>query len=457
MGQKQYIVTIEICSSKIVGIVAEKTPNATVCVNHIETANLTTGCVRHGIVKNVEDVKHNVTEVIKRLESHISPNKISGVYVGISGRSLHSVPVSVTCELDPNQVISEDVITDIDRRCRAMSVEGDILEVLPCVYLVDDNETRMPIGSYGNKIVANMNLIVAKSEIQTNLRRVFDNVKVLGYIVTPTAVADKILDNEERQLGCMLVDFGAETTTVSIYKNEVLQYLATLPLGSRLITRDITSLNLTETKAEELKRTVGNAMGVDAKDDSVIDGAIKSTDVSNYVQARVGEINYNIAEQVKYAGMDALKDLARGVKVIGGGSLLNGFIASLNGAMNGVNADFGHHCPYVDILAHDAHKSDYIQSVALAARAAELISPTENCTYIPEVEVVEPPYQDAPDVLEPIDAPDDFVETRTQKPQQQPKRKGDDGISNRWRKFKDLCEKKVGKIFEDDEEDNYNK
>ncbi len=49
----------------------------------------------------------------------------------------------------------------------------------------------------------------------------------------PIALAELVLLNEEKKLGCMLVDVGAETTTVAIYKGGVLMHLAVLPMGSR--------------------------------------------------------------------------------------------------------------------------------------------------------------------------------------------------------------------------------
>lgn len=396
MESKQYIVTIEICSSKIVGIVGEKSHNGTVSVDFIESVDISSDCVRRGIVQNVDGTKHHVAYILKRLESRISPSKISGVYVGVSGRSLHNIPVEITTELDPNQSISEDVINNIIHKCQGMTVEGEILAVEPRIYVLDGNqETRNPIGSYSSQITAKMNLIVAKTSLKLNLQRVFDSVKVLGYIITPLAVADKILSNDERQLGCMLVDFGAETTTVSIYKNDALQYLATLPMGSQLITRDITNMNITETKAEDLKRTIGNAMGLDVKVAPVIDG-VRASDVSNYVEARIGEIRANIAEQLTYAKMDNDDISAGGVILIGGGSRLNGISSFLEEILK-VKVMKGHHCPYVNIVTHDAENFEFIQSVALVATAAEMIKYNENCVFTPKPVVVEPPTDEAAD------------------------------------------------------------
>ena len=391
-SNKQYIVTIEICSSKIVGVVGEKSPGGSVSVVAIEADSVSPDCVRRGFVQNVEEAKQHVQSVIKRLESHISPSKIRSVYVGVAGRSLHNMPVEIDVELDPNQLISEDIINNIVRKCRSMNIEGEILDVVPCIYELDGSqETRTPIGSYSSRIKAKMNHILAKTTLKRNLNRVFDSIiKVQGYMITPLVVADRILNNDERQLGCMLVDFGAETTTVSIYKNDALRYIATLPMGSRLITLDITNMNIIESKAEDLKRTV-NSLELEVKNEPIIDG-VKVTDVSNYVVARVGEICANIAEQINYAGL-SVEGLAAGVTLIGGGSRLNGFSSYLEKTLK-LKVVNGHHCPYVNILTPDAGNFEYIQSVALVATAAEMINHNDNCVYTPKEKPVEPPVTD---------------------------------------------------------------
>lgn len=398
MESKQYIVTIEICSSKIVGALGEKSPNGSVSLIALESDRISTDCVRRGFVQNVEEAKSHMLDIIKRLESHITPSRITGVYVGVAGRSLHNMPVEITLDLDPNQLISEEVINNIVARCRAMNVDGEILDVVPCCYEIDGNpDVRNPIGSYSGRIRAKMNLIVAKNTLKINLQRVFDTVKVKGYIITPLAVADKILTNDERQLGCMLVDFGAETTTVSIFKNDALRYMATLPMGSRLITLDITNMNIIESKAEDLKLTVGNAMELEMKNEPVIDG-VRVTDVSNYVVARVGEIGANIAEQISYAGMH-IDDLAAGVTLIGGGSQLNGFSSFIEKTMK-LKVTKGQQCPYVNIIMSVAENFIYIQSVALLATAADIIDLTDNCVYTPKEKPVEPPVEVKPPVEE---------------------------------------------------------
>ena len=391
MENKQYIVSVEIGSSKIVGTLGEKDKQGAISVIAIACEKLTTDCVRRGLVQNVEEAKAHVSRILEQLEAQIAPTKIAGVYVGIAGRSLHNVPIEVSQNLDTNQPVSERTVNALSQRAADSSVEGEVLAVTPVIYVLDGKqETRNPIGSYSSSITARLNLIVAKTALKTNLHRVFDSItKVKGFIITPLAVGDKTLNSDERQLGCMLVDFGAETTTVSIYKNEALQYLATLPMGSRHITLDIASMSIVEAKAEDLKHSVGNAMELDIKDNQVIDG-VRVNDVSSFVMARVGEIGANISQQLNYAGMSTDDITAGGVVLVGAGSRLNGFESFIAKTLK-VKVSKGQHCGFVNLLDHNAENFEFIQSVALFATAAETIAAGDSCGLTPEVERVDPP------------------------------------------------------------------
>lgn len=122
----------------------------------------------------------------------------------------------------------------------------------------------------------------------------------------------------------MLVDMGGETTTVTIYKNGHLMYFATLPLGGRNITRDLTSLNILEERAEEIKITSGNAIPRETVSTLNYNG-IRDADVSNIIVARSEEIVVNVLKQIQYAELKD-SDLPGGIIVIGGSSKLNGMI-----------------------------------------------------------------------------------------------------------------------------------
>ena len=66
-----------------------------------------------------------------------------------------------------------------------------------------------------------MSVVSCMPQIKRMLRRVIGErlgLDINGYITRPLAEAEMVLTGDERRLGCMFVDFGAETTTVAIYK-----------------------------------------------------------------------------------------------------------------------------------------------------------------------------------------------------------------------------------------------
>ena len=67
---------------------------------------------------------------------------------------------------------------------------------------------------------------------------------IAGYICTANAAAVAVLSEEERRQGCALLDCGAETTTLSLYKDGYFASMITIPLGGNNITRDICSLHV---------------------------------------------------------------------------------------------------------------------------------------------------------------------------------------------------------------------
>ncbi len=418
MESKQYVVALEISSSKIVGVLGEPNANGGVEILDIE-AERSLNCVRWGCIQNVEETKMRVNRVISRLEERISPKKITGVYVGIGGRSVHNHEMNVSTIYDEERMITESVIEALrDRYYSEAEVQGDILEVVPCQYFVDNNEIANPIGAYGTSIKVRFNGVVAKSTLKLNINRALDSqYAIKGYIVTPLAMAEHVLSNEERQLGCMLVDFGAETVTVSIFRKGVLQYLATLPMGSQLITRDLTNLNVLEDAAEEIKKTSGNAIASDSGRGILVDG-VKSTDVQNYVVARSEEIVANINEQISYSGLSR-DQIGGGIVLVGGGSQLNGFNRLVEDKTK-LKVRFGS-IP-ANVMLHDraARGIEYLEVISILAQATSMMKIGDSCVQEP-VKVEEPIVEEK--VVEEKNETEEYAETDVEKPLTMPQRK----------------------------------
>ena len=332
MGERnngRYIVAFEIGSSKIRGAVGVVDNSGVVDVIAVEEEKLTDR-VRYGCIQNV-DVANAIDTVVERLQAYpaVEPRTITGVYVGLGGRSLTSTMVDVSMQLPVETEITEPIITELKKRAAATTdPDRDTVDVVPVRFTVDNKTQANPVGTFGQSVGARMAVLTCAPQIKRMLRRVIEErlgMKIQDYIVRPLAEAALVLTEDERRLGCMFVDFGAETTTVSVYRGGAPVYVATLPIGSRNITLDLIALNYIEERAEEIKKVSGNALAVDAarRGKGYAEG-IDYTDINNYVHARADEIVANIIAQIEYAGVTAA-DLPGGIVIVGGGARLRGF------------------------------------------------------------------------------------------------------------------------------------
>ncbi len=326
-----YIVAIEIGSSKIKGAVAQIDPSGTLTVKGIEEENQHPNFVRYGCVQNVKEVANELNRVIVKLNNRISPEKISAVYLGVGGRSLKTTPATLNLSLADDTEVTHEIVEQLLSRARVAGTDMKLLDVEPEEFQVDGKSQGVdPVGVLGHEIAAKVNIVSCRNQLMRNLQLAVNeklNISINGYVVRPMALADLVLTVDEKRLGVMLVDCGAETTTVAIYKNGVLNYLATLPIGSRHITRDLTALlPYTEERAEELKRAVGTANAMEAHRATMDE--VDTTQINNIVSARAAEIITNINAQLEYAGLVAT-GLPAGIVLVGGGAMLQGFAEEL--------------------------------------------------------------------------------------------------------------------------------
>lgn len=371
MAEDKYVAAIEISSSKVLAVVGKyNRESGELDVVAVEQEKGLES-VKYGLIRNVEEVWMRIARLVQRLESKpaVSPRKITGVFVGLSGVSLRSIPVPVSINLSEDSEITEEIIDRLLQQAQRSAIDStlEVVDAVPRVYKVGQQESLSPKGMVGNKIDAEFDLIVCRKEMKRNIMRIFEDklksqLRMRGLVVTALATGQLVLTDEEKRLGCMLVDMGAETTTVTIYKNGHLVYFATLPMGGRNITRDITSLKLLEEKAEEIKIASGNALPRTTTT-TLNFGGVKDSDISNLIVARAEEIIVNVLKQIKYAELED-SDLPAGIICIGGGSKLNGLMDLLSDK-SGLSVRRGSIPKYVHIHDLKVNSSELIEVVSV--------------------------------------------------------------------------------------------
>ena len=376
MEKNQYIVALEIGSSKIVGAIAEKSPAGFLTVKYLQEEKHLNS-VRYGIVQNVENIKSSINRIIRNLEGMID-GRVTQVYLGVSGRSLHSIISEVNRSVGSTEPITKELIDRIIKDATSTPIRNhDTVDIVPRAYYVDKVETINPVGQFGSSIKIKVNLIVSKPALKLNLNRVMTfGIPVKDYIVTPLAVGEQILTDSDRELGCMLVDMGAETTTVTIYKNKALIYLSTIPLGGRNLTRDVmTGLGVLEETAENVKKNINNPLDPGNVSNVTIE-RVNSREAANYISARTGEIIANINQQLADAGVSD-KDI-KSIVLIGGCAHMGGLRQKMEDTIK-IKVRMGQNPPTLNILNSEINRMEYIEVFSLLATAADRIADGETC------------------------------------------------------------------------------
>lgn len=412
---QKYIAAIEIGSSMIKGAVGVYDSSSdTVLVLASEQVPVS-GCVRYGWVNNVEEVRTHLEDVVRALEKApgVKPHKIDSVYVALDGRSLNSSSREVSLRLNDEQKITSDTLAQLRRDARdSFFTDKEIIEVSPRQFSTDTGLIANPIGAYSRSISAIYNIVTCRPQLKRNILRVFDEIEprisIAGFIVLPLAEAQLVMSKDECRLGCMVVDFGAETTSVAVYKDGNLRYLATLPLGSKNITNDLTTLGVTEEKAEDYKKAHGNAMPEYSFSSSAVEGDSLSPDIAgNIISARAGEIAANIIAQISYAGLRN-SDLLSGIILTGGGSRLRNF-GRLIQEESGLKVRQGIPSQAVNMADGSTRQSSEIDILATLLAAARTADVKECLTMPAPVRPETPVKEEAPAPRNTYTAPHTYV------------------------------------------------
>ena len=340
----RYIAAIEIGSSKIKGLIASVGELGDITLLAAEETKVS-NCVRYGRISNVQEVTLHVNQIIRKLENSpaVIPGKVSAVYLALGGRSFATMAVQASTKLPSAIEITADTVERLKREASfgLVVTDKETLALLPKTFYVDNTQVKNVVGTIGSQIKAEFSALVCAPDNKRNLERIkietSEQQPKREYVYRPIAQADLVLSPDEKQIGCALIDFGAETTTVSVYKDDVLQAIVTLPMGSRNITRDLMAgLSMTEENAEMAKSTVGSALTEGNETDNA------KIEINNYIQARAGEIIANIVHQIEAVGFKA-QDLPGGLVFIGGGlgAACRYFSTTHIGALFGTYFPFG--------------------------------------------------------------------------------------------------------------------
>ncbi len=325
MAATDFIVAIELGSTEIAGIAGKKKADGSINLLAYSSEK-SDDCIKKGVIYNLDKTTQKLTSVIKDLETKLQAG-IRKVYIGVGGLSLRSIKNTEARQLGDDVRISQAIIDSMmEANLDTPLMDYEILAVETQEYKVGNNLLTEPVGTTASNIEGNYLNIIARPSVKQNIKQCLAHTgyEIAGFTISPMATAETVLTTNEKRSGCALIDFGADTTTVAIYKNNLLRHVCVIPLGGNNITKDICSKQIEEDDAELIKLRYASAYtehkeGEEIQDtEFTLDGkcSIMSRTLEDIVEARINEIISNVFNQIKLSNYS--EGLMAGVVVTGG-------------------------------------------------------------------------------------------------------------------------------------------
>ncbi len=293
--------------------------------------------VRGGLVRDIDVTTRSIQSAMRDAE-RMAGVPVPPVYCGIAGEHVQLRNSQGLVSVTGDEISRSDVdrVNDVATAV-SMGQDRELLHSIPQVYRVDEQDgIRDPVRMTGMRLEVEMYLVSVVSAAAQNVRKSLERAGLmLGRLVLePLAASVAVLTEEERELGCVLVDLGGSTTGVSVLRKGRIRHLASIGYAGESITADIVhGLTVTQTDAERLKQKWGAAYAPLVGSEESIE--LPSTPgqgqrraqrelLAHIIHQRTDEIFRLVVDEVEAAGYTG--QLPSGVILTGGCAHLPGMV-----------------------------------------------------------------------------------------------------------------------------------
>lgn len=269
MAKEPIYAAIDIGTSKVMSVVARLGPEGELKPLGMGTAP-SLG-VQQGIVDDLNEVKEGVLDSLDECLRYMGRNPVDGFYTVVNGDHLSG---SISSEVMGNggedlTVTEQHLRSLINRTSGAEQGASDskseqILHIIPMRYRMDGVEgVRNPTGLNANELHLEAHVVRGMSVPLANTMQTLESCKlrVRGMVSHPLASGEGVLTADEREMGVAVVDIGAGTIKIAVYRDGTPFYSSVVAMGSNQLTRDLAiSQRVPFQMAEELKLEHGHAL-----------------------------------------------------------------------------------------------------------------------------------------------------------------------------------------------------
>jgi len=340
MDNKQIITGIDIGTTKIAVLIAECSEEDDQ-IRILGVGESPSKGLKKGVVVNMNQTVDSLLTALSEAEKQ-ADIQVNQAFVGITGDHIRGINYSgvITISKGRNrhpvgqEITQEDICRVLDHaQSINLSPDRRILHVLSQDFMVDDRSgIKNPLGLSGHRLEAKVHLVTSAINVEKDLHSCIEKVgvNVLDFVLEPLASAHSVLDENERQLGVILIDIGGGTTDVIVYNETGVLHAGAIPLGGHNITYDIAyGVQTTLEQAEQLKCQYGSAKSAmaDPEENITITGTsgrdsktISKKSLAEIIEPRMDEILRLVNNEIRKSTYQG--EYTFGIVLTGGGSHL---------------------------------------------------------------------------------------------------------------------------------------
>lgn len=346
--QDNIIVGLDIGTTKICAVVGEVTPNE---INVIGIGTHPSVGLRKGVVVNIEATVDSIKKAVEEAEI-MAGCEISSVYAGIAGGHITGFNSRGIIAIKGDEITQHDIDRVIDAaRAVAIPMDREVIHVLPQEFIVDDQAgIQNPLGMSGVRLEAKIHIVTGAVTSAHNIVKCANRagLDVCDIVLESLASGEAVLTDEEKELGCALLDMGGGTTDLAIFSNNTIKHTFVLALGGDNLDKDIAvGLRAPMAEAERIKTKYGCCIAQNISSEETIEvpgmGGRESTKMQRQLlgeilEPRMEEIFTLVKREIFRAGMENMT--ASGIVLTGGTALLED-VVEMAEAVLGVPARLG--------------------------------------------------------------------------------------------------------------------
>jgi len=295
--------------------------------------------LKAGVINDLELAEETIRQTVHAAE-RMAKVQVRATIVNISGGRISSEALDGRADVRARPVMDADVRLALSRASADAARPGRaVMHALPTNFALDGvTGVHDPRGMVGESLGVGMTVVSADQTSVRNLMLAVErcHIEVEGVVASPFACGLSTLVDDEAEMGAVVVDLGAGTTTLGVFAGGRLVHADGVAVGGNHVTLDIArGLSTRLSAAERLKTLYGAtiATGSDERETVAVppvdshEGAeeaqIPRAQLVRIIKPRVEEILELVRDRLKRVG---LAPEGRRYVLTGGASQLTGLV-----------------------------------------------------------------------------------------------------------------------------------